>query len=87
MQLRPCRTAELPEPEHVAQRVELLVAGRPARRIAGERLRIDVELVGDERERRVRDQLPRPEQPAGITERAELDGEAEPVGVTSSFVR
>jgi hypothetical protein len=61
LQFRPIRTTDLPKPEHVAQRVELFVAGGPARRIVGERCRIDVELVGDERERRVRDEFARAE--------------------------
>ena len=55
LQRRPGGPVELPEPEHVVQRVELLVAGRPAHGIVGEHVGRDVELVGDERERGLAD--------------------------------
>ena len=67
------------EAERVAQCLELLVAGWPARGIVGERVRVDPELVPHESERRPGDQLFRSEQPSRIAQRAELDREAQTI--------
>ena len=67
------------EAERFAQRLELLVAGRPARGIVGERVRVDSELVPHESKRRAGDQLSRSEQPSRIAQSAELDREAKTV--------
>ena len=51
-------------------RLELFVPGRAARRIIGQHLGRDLQLLGDERERRIGDQFARAQQTAGIAQRA-----------------
>ena len=50
--------------------------------VSGERLGVSSELVGDEAERLGQTQFTRPQQPAGVAQRAELQGKAKPVAVT-----
>lgn len=62
--------AELCEPIALAQRIELFVPGRAARRIIAQHHRRDLQLLGDKRERRIGDQFARAQQTAGIAQRA-----------------
>ena len=70
LKLGPDRPGEGLEAEHIAQRIELLVAGRTTRRIVSQCFRRDAELLADEGERHMRDDLARPEQPPRITQPA-----------------
>ncbi len=67
------------EAERFAQFVELLLPCLAPCGIGGEFAGRDVDLLGDEIQRRLREDLARPEQAAGISEGAELQGIAEPV--------
>jgi hypothetical protein len=58
--------AQLGEAEHLAQGIELLVAGLEPGGIAGQRLRLRAELGGDEAQSLGRYQFARPRQTAGV---------------------
>lgn len=61
LKLHPNGPGEGLKAKHIAQRVELLVAGRTTRRVVGQCFRRDSELLADEGERGVADDLARPE--------------------------
>ncbi len=74
------------EAEHFAQVVELLLPGLPPGGIGGKRVRADMDLLGDEAQRRVGDGLAGTQQPAGVAEGAKLQGVTELVGGTAAPV-
>ena len=61
------RTAQLPETEYLAQRIELLIPGGTTRGIIGKRVRLDAELIPDEPERSIRDEFAGFQQSARIS--------------------
>jgi len=65
------------EAERLAQVVKLLLAGLPSGGIGGERVSADMDLLGNEAQRRFWNGLAGPQQPAGVAERAKLQGVAE----------
>ena len=69
------------ETERLAQPVELLAPCLGPGGVAGECVGADVELLGDEADRRLGDGLARAQQPAGVAEGAELERVAQPVVV------
>ena len=73
------RLAEAAEPEDGLQDVEMIVSGRGTGRIAGEFAGIDIELLPDKPHHLQRHQLTGPDQPAGMAQGAELEGEPETV--------
>lgn len=64
------------EAERLAQVVELLLPGLPPGGVGGQRVGADVDLFGDETQRRFGDGLSGPQQPAGVAEGAKLQGVA-----------
>jgi hypothetical protein len=83
-QLPMIRLAEAAEPEDGAQDVELVVSGRRAGCIVGERVGVDVELLAQKPHHLQRHQLPGPDQPAGMAQGAELEREAKAVVGTAA---
>ena len=79
LQCRSQRPTERRKPERVAQRIELFVPGRAARRVVGQHIGFDLQLLGNECERGIGNQFPGAKQAAGIAQRAKLDRETEPV--------
>ncbi|AHE52232.1 hypothetical protein NX02_02360 [Sphingomonas sanxanigenens DSM 19645 = NX02] len=73
------RTAQLPETEYLAQRIELLIPGGTTRGIIGKRVRLDAELIPDEPERSIRDEFAGFQQSARISQGAELQRKTEAV--------
>ena len=71
------------EAERFAQFVELLLPCLAPRGIGGEFAGRDMDLPGDEIQRRLWEDLARPEQAAWIAERTELQGIAEPVATAA----
>jgi hypothetical protein len=71
------RPGQLLKAVGAVQEAQLLVARRAAPGEAGEAVRRDADLLGDEGQRLGRDQLAGSQQPPGVAERAELEGEAE----------
>ena len=65
------------EAERFTQVVELLLPGLPPARISAKNIGADVNLLSDEAQRRLGNGLAGPQQPAGIAERAKLQGIAE----------
>jgi hypothetical protein len=79
LQRRSQRPTERHEAECIAQCIELFVPGRAARRVVGQHLGSDLQLLCDERERRIRDQFTGSQETARIAQRAKLDRETQPV--------
>src|SRR5512146_3586969 len=73
------------EAEAVAQRVQLIVAGRRAGGVVAKGVRVEVQLLRQEPDDLQRNHFAGPEQPAGISQGAQLEREAEAVlGATAS---
>ena len=72
--------------ERLTQVVELLLPGLPPGGVGGQCVGADVDLLGDEAQRRFGDGLAGPQQPAGVAEGAKLQGVAELVGGTTATV-
>jgi hypothetical protein len=79
-------TFEGPPAEQILQGCGVLVLGVGAGGVAAQDVRRDADLFGDERDHRVRKLLARVEQAARVAERAELQGEAEPVATAAAAV-
>ena len=77
---------EGPPAEDVLQGRGVLVLGVGAEGVAAQGVRRDADLLGDERDHRVRELLARMQQAARVAERAELQGEAEPVATAATAV-
>jgi hypothetical protein len=81
---RLCAGAKSAKPNASRRASSCSVAGLEATGIGRERVWLDAELPGDEAEGFERDQLARPQQPAGIAQGTELQGEAEPVAIAAA---
>jgi hypothetical protein len=64
----------------------VLVLGVEPEGVAAQGVRHDADLLGDERDHRVRELLARMQQAARVAERAELQGEAEPVAIAATAI-
>jgi hypothetical protein len=78
------RQAQLGEAEHLAQGIELLVAGLEPGGVGDEYLGGGTKLVGDEMQGRPRNDLTRSQQPTRIAQRTQLQREAELVMITAA---
>jgi len=79
---RPHRRAlsrECPIPVETTQHFQMLLTGLTPDGVADERVAGDTELCAEKDGHRLRDHLARCQCPAGITQRTELQGEADPV--------
>lgn len=71
--------SKTPEPEDLAQRIQLIISGWGTRGVVADRFWIDIELLTQEPHHLHRYWLTRADQPAGITQGAKLEREAKPI--------